>query len=421
MPKFTGNFKTIIDLGSLIGSDGKIPNEVQVFPSGSFNTQPYGTLVFNDGIFDQMVANFQNKVRKAVPIDVDHDGGKAAGWIKGLVNKGSEGLWATVEWTKMGKELLGEKIYKLFSPEWNFDYVDPQNSTRHGSVLIAGSLTNRPLFRDLKALMASENSEKGLTNNSDVAIIILEADNKSASETKTMNIKDILAKAIADRSAKEIAFLKANLSKMTDDQKALFEKQNKKKASEDGDGESETDAEKTAREEKEAKDAKAAKEKKAQEDADAKAKADKEAKDKIANDKDVVTMTASEVKELKKAQTELNTMKAKEAVGKIVQPLIANEEGGKILPKDKTKVTDFLLTCSDEQKDAFVALMGSMADQKVVGKISDDADTAGMPVQDQLKVQAKKLMKADSTLDYHKALTKVNKDPKNKELIASIN
>lgn len=407
MPEYKGNFKSVVNMGDLMGSDGKLPKEIHVLPKGSFETRPYGTMVIDDGIMTQMVANFDKKVRKAVPVDVDHDGGKAAGWIQKLVMK-EDGLWAEVEWNKYGKDLLKEKIYKLFSPEWSFDYVDPQHSTHHGAVLIAGSLTNRPLFKNLEAIVASETDSKDLTKESKVAIILIADDNsnsKKESKDTMPTLKDILSKKPADRTAEDKKFLKAEAEKMNDEQKAQIKKEADEAA------EAKKKADDKAAEDKIAAD-KLAEEKKAEEEAEATKKA---------NEGKEVTMTANEAADLRKAKEELDTMRAKEAVEKTVAPLMANEEGGKILPKAKKATVDFLMTCSEEQKEAFVTLMASMPDIKVVGQKSDSEGEADLSAEDQLEEQAQELMKADDKLNHFDALKEVNLDPKNKDLIASIN
>lgn len=390
MPKkktYKGSFRSVIDMARFIGKDAKLPKQIQVLPHGKYMTMPYGPMVLNEEIFTSMVNNFKAGIRKAVPVDVDHDGGKAAGWIEKLVNKGADGLWAAVDWTRYGKDLLTSREYRLFSPEWTFDYKDPQHSTHHGAVLVAGSLTNRPLFKDLDFVKASDGTRltaKDLTKDNAI-VIIMGSDEK---KHPTMKIKDILKKDAADRSADEVKFLKdAELSDKQTEQLA-----------------DEVKAQKVA----EKKEAKKEAEKEAKEAA-AKAKKAKE------NDKDV-TMKASEIAELKQAKTELDSMKAKEEVEKLVKPLIASDKGGRILPKSQKKVVKFLLTCNEDQKAAFVEVMESMPELKIAGE-EGDSKGGNLTAKDEIEKLVKDAMKADKKLAKSEAYGQVLKADENKKLV----
>src|SRR3972149_5528406 len=117
---FKGKFESATDLGTLMAAnDGNLPEEIPVLPKGEFMTMPYGNMVLDDKCFDDMIANFERKVRRATPVDVDHSmngESRAAGWIKKLLNK-ADGLWASVKWNKLGKELAGAELYKMIRSE----------------------------------------------------------------------------------------------------------------------------------------------------------------------------------------------------------------------------------------------------------------------------------------------------------------
>ena len=441
MPKqinenYKGSFKSVIDL-SLIAkeNDGALPKEIQVLPCGEFMTAPYGPLTIDEGIFDQMVGNFDRDVRKAVPIDVDHDGGKAAGWINKLINKGKDGLWAIVEWNKYGKELLTEKLYKLFSPEWSFDYVDPEHSTHHGAVLVAGSLTNRPLFKEMPLLVASDGTiekNKDLTKPNQIMLLLDSKQFTANDMPKTL--EEILKLQVADRSEDDLKVISEAKEKgeLSDEQKAQLETENKP---------AETDAEKAAREAQEKIDADA----KAKADADAaeaeKVEGQKEAEtaaqeekleacetgliktglskeeahtaaEKMIADvkagKENVTIAASELKRLQ--SIEISNLKAQEElqkveIGKEVEALIANDKGGKILPKSKDAIVNFILACSDAQKKDFMSILNALPDVKIAGEIGGDgkpltaAEQLTKLVEDKMvasKTANEKMTKADA-------------------------
>jgi hypothetical protein len=363
MPKeFKGKVTSFVHL--IADDKGNLPSEIMVLPIGDFNTEPYGLMQITADHIAQIVNNFKNNVRKAVPVDVDHDGGKAAGWINDLIAK-ADGAWAKVDWTSLGQDLLTNKIYKFFSPEWSFDYVDPEHGTPHGATLIAGSLTNRPLFKELPFIVANESGGKkgDLTN----SIILL------FNENTDMKLEELLKKAKSELTDAELAFVKKNEDKLSDADKKKF-------LADEG----ETDAEKAAREEKELKekeeaDAQAAKEKEEADAAEAKAKEEKEAADKKANEGKTVTITANEHAEFLKAkeanikaQEELKKVKVAEEV---TSKFIANEKGGKVFLKSKDALVDFVMKCSDEQKTALYTILETLPDLKVAGEAGDEQNT----------------------------------------------
>ncbi len=107
----------------------------------------------------RIVENFQKRVRGVdVPIDIEHDPTTgAAGWIRELkvdtssADPGKKALWARVEWTPLGQELVGSGQYRYVSAEFG-PYTDPETGEEYEDVLYAVTLTNRPFIKGLKAL-----------------------------------------------------------------------------------------------------------------------------------------------------------------------------------------------------------------------------------------------------------------------------
>jgi len=339
--------KTFRSVVAVVAADGKLPKTIKVLPVGNWNTNNYGPMEITPSMLQQMVSNFQAGVRKLVPVDVDHDGGKAAGWINELKYE-TNGLWASIDWTPYGEGLLKNKEYRLFSPEWSFDYVDPEYGSRHGAVLVAGSLTNRPLFKELDVLVASDNegkNTKDLTNEKTITIIL-------GSDIKVKNKKDSMDKLqeLLDKKASELKveeidnFVKANDKELSVEQKKqLTDKK--------------VEVEKFV--------------------ADEKAKKDKEEADRKAHEAENVTIKASELADLKKAKEE--NIKAQEqlrqvATEKEVVAFVANENGGKILPKQKDAVVSFVMKCSEDQKKTFYEIIQMLPDLKIAGEMGDGTE-----------------------------------------------
>lgn len=93
------------------------------------------------------IAKVKEKGMEGLPIDAEqHDKGKAAGWITGVSqgavtdSNGEEisAIQLAVNWTKLGLELIREKIMANFSP--TFDQAQ--------KVIVGGSLTNWPATKD---------------------------------------------------------------------------------------------------------------------------------------------------------------------------------------------------------------------------------------------------------------------------------
>lgn len=381
------NFRTVAEITA--SEDGKLPKKIMVLPIGDWNTYSYGPMQVNSSHLQQIVANFKSGVRKLVPIDVDHDAGKAAGWID-TVEASDDGLYANVTWTPYGEELLGGKIYRLFSPEWSFDYVDPEHGSKHGAVLIAGSLTNRPLFKELPVLTASEGkkNKKGLTNTHGVMLLLGSDINSPIS----MDINEILKKKASDRTEEEVAFLKEKASELNDEQK--------KQLADEG------AAAEAAKKEAEEKAAKEKAEKEAAEKAEAERKAREEAGDTV--------VAASELKRLQ--DIEKDHIKAKEKLlrndtEKELKKFMANENGGHLLPKayKDGSLLDMVMTFSEDQKKAFYSFIESLPEIKIAHVQGDDNPEAGS-AKERMDSLVAKAMQANDKLTKNDAMKKVMRE-----------
>lgn len=96
------------------------PAEIQILPFGLVISQTYGPFLNDDQAMQETIGAFSVKVNDLV-IDYEHqtlygEVAPAAGWIKELINKGQEGLWARVEWTEKAKQMVEGKEYRYLSP-----------------------------------------------------------------------------------------------------------------------------------------------------------------------------------------------------------------------------------------------------------------------------------------------------------------
>lgn len=144
-------------------SDNENPTcEIQLFKIGEWKGHPTGGFKITEEIIEKMVENYEAGKRDVV-VDYQHlslDGGpddaRAAGWTKKLVNKGKDGLWAIVEWTKKAAEMIKEKEYRYISPEFHLNYPDKETKKKQGATLLAIALTNRPFLEGMAPVALSE-------------------------------------------------------------------------------------------------------------------------------------------------------------------------------------------------------------------------------------------------------------------------
>jgi len=142
-------------------SEAKIEKEMEIhiLPVGEWEHALYGDIKIKEEDIEEFVQHFDQGIRKGVTITEGHAMMQelpAVGWFKKLINKNDKGLWGLVEWTDKGRELLQQKAYKYFSPEFFTVYEDPETHKLYNNILTGGALTNSPYFKDLQSIVMSE-------------------------------------------------------------------------------------------------------------------------------------------------------------------------------------------------------------------------------------------------------------------------
>jgi len=204
--------KTLVPQIDLAGRTFKEKTtEIEVLQEGVWEHPQYGTIRITEGDIDKFVQSFDDGIRKVdLAIDQEHMPEKgAAGWYKSLmkvVEDGKAKLKANIEWTKLGKQLVTDGIFKYFSPEFDFDYEDMETHENFENVLIGGALTNRPYFKSLAPVQLSENMYAGFTGSED----------PKGGDTEAMT-KDELKVQLAEDADFELA------EDAADEEKAAFE------------------------------------------------------------------------------------------------------------------------------------------------------------------------------------------------------
>lgn len=106
------------------------------------------------------VSNFEAGIPGVdIALDENHHSGPAPGWIKQL-RADADGLWARVEWTPLGEELIEKKLFRYGSPSWYDAAIMPYQDSVTGEkipwVLEGFALTNKPFFTELPAVASRQ-------------------------------------------------------------------------------------------------------------------------------------------------------------------------------------------------------------------------------------------------------------------------
>ena len=110
-------------------------------------TDDSGAPLYIDGvptraIADDILRNYP-LYPQDVPLFAAHQWGAAYGWVRSL-NQADDGLYADIDLTPDGEQLVQSETYKYVSPGLVYDLQLPNGETLRGWTLIEVSLTNMP-------------------------------------------------------------------------------------------------------------------------------------------------------------------------------------------------------------------------------------------------------------------------------------
>lgn len=132
---------------------GEAPSEFQILPYGRIDIEGDGPAFVDEESAKLILSHYDRRGNDMV-IDYEHQTLKdmeapAAGWIKKLVDKGKEGIWAAVDWTKRAKDYLVNKEYRFFSP-----VILIRPSDRKVVAMLNVALTNFPKINNLQPIIS---------------------------------------------------------------------------------------------------------------------------------------------------------------------------------------------------------------------------------------------------------------------------
>lgn len=348
---------SVTDLSDLqLDPNAKNISSVEIMRVGKWDHPIYGDFEITMGRLEKFRDNFDSGVRNAIAVDVEHKSDEGAvGWFKQVYIK-ENSLFADIEWTPEGIQLIRNKKYKFFSPEYSDSYENAATGEEFTDVLIGGAITNRPFFQELNEVVLSDKAIKTKIMSK------LKITKKRKGGGKIKMTKKQLKKKLSEN----IKFKPAKEDKVSD--KVFKEVLAEVKA----------------------------------EKAKAKTKTKKHSELKIkklkATDK-VVKMSESEVRELQKAaalgvkaHTELRSNKCREDI----QGMVFSEENstGVLLPKSVDSAHKLLFSLRGKQRKMFKDFLGTLPKAKLFGEIGDDqaGDTPLDDGRDELDRRAKRLM-----------------------------
>ena len=136
---------------------GGVPEEFLLLPYGEIEAEDVGRLLVDEESMRSIVSHFNRRGLDMI-IDYEHQSLRKAdalpaGWIKRLINKGSEGLWAVVEWTEKATNYLMKGEYRYFSPVL---FTEDRKVMGIQSV----ALTNHPRLNSLQPIVGNTYGEK---------------------------------------------------------------------------------------------------------------------------------------------------------------------------------------------------------------------------------------------------------------------
>lgn len=143
---------------------------IQIMKTGAFKHSMYGDFKITNEDLSKFEKSFSENVRGIdIAIDVEHDSEKGAvGWFKKLetrvIDGGKKALFAFVEWTQEGVDLIKGGKFKYMSPDFTFKWKDEFGKT-FDNVLMGGALTNRPFLKNMQPVVLSESVIRELKEN----------------------------------------------------------------------------------------------------------------------------------------------------------------------------------------------------------------------------------------------------------------
>lgn len=212
-----------------LGEDG-LTDWKQITPGvGKYQSPRYGSVVITEETLNNFVENFNNRVyQEHIPVDAEHktklSGALAYYREMKIGHEGKPGVWARLELTDRGKELLDGGGFKYFSPEFYPEWDDPATGQSYKDVITGGAFTTRPFFKDkaMQPVMMGELEPESAGSELNIADFIDDMVATGASDESIANAFDaalnfVRAMEVAEKSNSGESFEKSASTTMSED------------------------------------------------------------------------------------------------------------------------------------------------------------------------------------------------------------
>jgi hypothetical protein len=135
--------------------------KIQIMRTGERNHPSYWKVTVTKDTIKDVIKNFKNRERWIdIAVDENHEWNhRSLARFKDVYQEWKDAAYALLKLTKKGAELLTEWAYKYFSPEIVFQKKDEETWKIQKNLLLWGAFTNRPFFKNMQPLFATEAAE----------------------------------------------------------------------------------------------------------------------------------------------------------------------------------------------------------------------------------------------------------------------
>lgn len=154
------NYCYVTDISEVKELTHKDTAWIEIHRLGKWKHPEYGEMEGTPTLFNSFINNWKNNVLgRQLIFDKNHrpdDGGTA--FVKEMKVEGDR-LKARVKFTPFGLDLVRNKAFVYFSPEYTDNYKSKETGKGHGPTLVGGALTLRPFLTNLNPIVMSKNLE----------------------------------------------------------------------------------------------------------------------------------------------------------------------------------------------------------------------------------------------------------------------
>jgi hypothetical protein len=139
-------------------SGEELSQEIQLLKTGDFYHDGEILKITPDTL-TALEKNFSEGVRGIdLMLDYKHESEDvAAAWFnKVRLSADGKQLFATVDWTPRGRQVVKDREYRYVSAEFHPNYMNNETGKKHGPTLLGAALTNRPVIKGMKPTILSE-------------------------------------------------------------------------------------------------------------------------------------------------------------------------------------------------------------------------------------------------------------------------